>query len=116
MPIVKYFLCVGSLLYVLLFAWNMYLEPPTGKAQATPPPAKLPEVFRPAPAPPIVEAEERSVGETAGPSMGNGRSHHVAKVAPTKKKKQRTQVARPRTAPDRSFAYVPGSPFFFGWR
>lgn len=115
MPIFKYFLCVGSLLSVLLFAWSTYLEPPTSKAQAPPPPTKLPEVFRPTPAPPIVEAEQQAVGEAVAPSLGNGRSRHVAKVAPTKKK-QRTQLARRRTASDRSFAYFPTSPFFFGWR
>ena len=115
MPIFKYFLCVGSLLSVLLFAWGTYLEPPTSKAQATPPTERLPEAFRPTPAPAIVEAEQRSAEETAEPSIRNPRSHHVSKVTPTKKK-QRTQMARPRTAPDRSFAYFPASPFFFGWR
>jgi len=116
MPIFKYFLCVGSLLSVLLFAWSAYLEPPKSKEQEISPPAKLPEVFRPTSAPQVVEAEQLSVGETAVPSMGSGRPHHVAKVARTKKK-QRTQVAeRPRTAPARSFAYFPQRPFFFDWR
>src|SRR5689334_14686060 len=90
MPILKYFLCVGSLLAMLLFGWSAYLEPPTSKEQETSPPAKLPEVFRPTLAPVVVEAEQLSVGETAGPSMSTGRPHHVAKVARTKKK-QRTQ-------------------------
>jgi hypothetical protein len=115
MPIFKYFICVGSLLSVLLFAWSTYLDPPGSKAQTTPPPAKPPEVFRPTPAGPIVEAEQQSVEETFEPSLGNTRSHHVAKAAPTKKK-HRTQMARRRAAPDRSFAYFPTSPFFFGWR
>jgi hypothetical protein len=116
MPIFKYFLCVGSLLSALLFAWSVYLEPPAGDAQATPPPARAPEVFRPTPAPPIVEAEELAVGDP-GPSTVSGRSHRVAKVAPAKKK-QKTQVARRRVPSDRSFAYFPQtpSPFFFGWR
>ena len=116
MPIFKYFLCVGSLLSVLLVAWSAYLEPPASKAQATPPPAKLPEVFRPTSAPPIVEAEQLSVGETAGPSMGSARPHHIAKVARTKKKQRTQVVARPRTAPDRSFAYFPQRSIFFDWR
>src|SRR5206468_3504721 len=115
MPIFRYFLYVGSLLSVLLFAWSVYLEPPARKVQATPPPAKLPELFQPTPAPPIVEAEQQHIGEAAGPSMGNGISHHVAKVAPTKKK-QRTQVARRPSAPDHSFAYFPQRSIFFDWR
>ena len=116
MPVFKYFLCVGSLLSMLLFAWSTYLEPPGSKVQTTPPPAKLPEVFRPTPAPPIVEAEMVVEGIPAL-TMASGRSHHVAKVTPAKKK-QRTQVARRRAPADRSFAYFPQtpSPFFFGWR
>ena len=116
MPIFKYFLCVGSLLSVLLFAWSVYLEPPMSKAQGTPPTAELPEVFRPTSAPPIVEAEQLSAGETVGPPMESGRPHHVTKVARIKKK-QRTNVAtRSRTAPDRSFAYFPQRTFLFDWR
>ena len=117
MPLLKYFLFVGSLLSLLLFAWSVYLEPPTNKAQATPPPLKLPEVFRPTPAPPIVEVQQLAVGGTLVPSRARSRSNQVAKVAPaTQKKKQRIQMARPRAAPNRSFAYFPQSPFFFGWR
>jgi hypothetical protein len=115
MPIFRYFLCVGSLLSVLLFAWSAYLEPPSNKAPETPPPAKSPEVFRPTPAPPIVEAEQLAAEENPVPSTANSRSHHIAKVAPAKKR-QRTHVARTRTHPDRSFAYYPQTPFFFGWR
>lgn len=116
MPVFKYFLYVGSLLSVLLLAWSVYLEPPTDKAQATQPPAKSPEMFRPTPAPPIVEAEQLAVEGTSGPSTWSRRSHyHVAKAA-SAKKKQRTQVARRRAHPDRSFAYFPQTPFFFGWR
>ena len=115
MPIFKYFAYVGSLLSVLLFAWSVYLEPPSNKAQATPPPAKSPEIFRPTPAPPIVEAEQLAVEATSEPRTSGGGSHHVAKFA-SAKKKQRTQVARRRAAPDRSFAYFPQTPFFFGWR
>jgi hypothetical protein len=113
MPIFKYFLYVGSLLSLLLFAWCVYLEPPTSEAQGSPPPPRIPEVFRPTPAPSIVEAEQEPVEGT--PSTSSGRSHHVAKVA-SARKKQRTQVARRRAPPDRSFAYYPQSPFFFGWR
>jgi hypothetical protein len=117
MPLLKYFLFVGSLLSMLLFAWSVYLEPPTNKAQAIPPPIKLPEVFRPTPAPPIVEVRQLAVGGALDPSRASRRSNQVAKVAPaTQKKKQRIQMARPRAAPDRSFAYFPQSPFFFGWR
>ena len=116
MPIFKYFLYVGSLLSVLLLVWSVYLEPPTNKAQATPPPAELPEAFRPTAAPPIVEAEQLAVEENPGPATANARSRHVAKVTPAKKK-QRTQVAaRRRPPPDRSFAYFPQTPFIFGWR
>jgi hypothetical protein len=116
MPIFKYFICVGSLLSALLLAWSVYLEPPTSNAQAIPPPARSPDIFRPTPAPPIAEAEQLAVEGTSEPSTSSGRSHHhLAKVAPAKKK-QRTQVARRRAHPDRSFAYFPQSPFFFGWR
>jgi hypothetical protein len=115
MPIFKFFLYVGSLLSLLLFAWSVYLEPPTDKAQATPPPVKLPEVFRPTPAPPIVEAKRLPVAGT--PPSAKARSSQVAKVVPAKqKKKQRVQMARRPAAPDRSFAYFPQSPFFVGWR
>ena len=115
MPIFKYFLYVGSLLSLLLFAWSVYLEPPSNNAQVTPPPIKLPEVFRPTPAPPIVEAKRLPVAGT--PSTAKAKPTQVAKVVPAKqRKKQRIQVARRPAAPDRSFAYVPQSPFFFGWR
>jgi len=115
MPIFKYFLYVGSLLSLVLFAWSVYLEPPGNRGQAAPPPVKLPEVFRPTPAPPIVEAERLPVAGT--PSRAKARSNQVAKVAPAKQtKKQRMQIARRPAAPGRSFAYFPQSPFFFGWR
>lgn len=118
MPIFKYFLYVGSLLSVLLFAWSVYLEPPGDKAQATPPRVKLPEVFRPTPAPPIVEGKRLRVAEKPGPSAMRGRSNPLVKVAADrKKKKQRVQTAaHPRAVPDRSFAYYPQRPSFFGWR
>jgi len=117
MPIFKYFLYVGSVLSLLLLALSVYLEPPTDKAQAIPPPVKLPEVFRPTPAPPVVEAERLVVVGTLGTSTAKTRSIQVAKAAPAKqRKKQGTQVARRREAPDRTFAYFPQRPFFFYWR
>ena len=116
MPIVKYFLYVGSLLSLLLFAWSAYLQPPTNNAQATPPPATAPEIFRPTAAPPIVEAEQPAVEEAPGPSTANGRSRHAAKVTPAKKKQRTRLAARRRGSPDRSFAYFPQTPSFFGWR
>jgi hypothetical protein len=116
MPIFKYFLCVGSLLSLLLFAWSVYLQPPTSTSQATPPPATLPEIFRPTAAPPIVEAEQLAVEGDLGPSTANGSSRHVAKVTPAKKKQRTRVAARRRESPDRSFAYFPQAPFFFGWR
>src|SRR5262245_48647988 len=112
MPIFKYFLYVGPLLSLLLFAWSVHLEPPTNKAQTTPPPVKLPEVFRPTPAPPIVEVQQLAVGGTLVPSKAHSRSNERAKMARAKQKKPRTQVARRPAAPDRSFAYFPQSPFF----
>ena len=81
MPIFKYFLYVGSLLSLLLFAWCVYLEPPPSEAQGSPPSAGIPEVFRPTPAPPIVEAEQLPVEETLEPTTSSARSRHVAKVA-----------------------------------
>jgi hypothetical protein len=116
MPVFKYFLYVGSLLSLLLFAWSVYLEPPTNNAQATPPPATSPEIFRPTAAPPIVEAEQLAVEENPGPSMADGRSRHVTKVTPAKKKQRTRVAARRRESPDRSFAYFPQTPSFFGWR
>ena len=116
MLVFKYFLYMGSLLSVLLFAWSVYLEPPAAKVQASPPSANSPEVFRPTPAPPIVEAEQQPVGETPELSMANAKSNDSAKIARTKQKKRRTQVARRPAAPDRSFAYFPQRPFFFDWR
>jgi hypothetical protein len=116
MLIFKYFLCVGSLLSVLLFAWSVYLEPPAAKVQASPASADSPEVFRPTPAPPIVEAEQRPIGETPELSAANARSNEGTKIARAKQKKRRTQVARRPVALDRSFAYFPQRPFFFDWR
>src|SRR5215510_3567147 len=107
MPIFKYFLYVGAVLSLLLFALSVYLEPPTNKAQAIRPP-KLPEVFRPTPAPPIVETDRLVVVGTLETSTAKARSTQVAKAAPAKqRKKQGTQVARRREAPDRTFAYFP---------
>lgn len=114
MPLLKYILYVGSALSLLLFAWSVYLEPPAAKVQADPPSVKSPEVFRPTPAPPIVEAEQQPVGETPELSAMNGRSSEAVKIARAKQKKRRTQVARRPAAP--SFAYVPQRPFFFDWR
>jgi hypothetical protein len=121
MPIFRYFLYVGSLLSVLLFAWGAYLEPPTNKAQATPPPARSPEVFRPTPAPPIdpeiaPNVQQLRVGEAPEPATANARSNDGAKIARAKQKKRRTQVARRPATPDRSFAYFPQRQFFFDWR
>jgi len=116
MLIFKYFLYVGSLLSVLLFAWSVYLEPPAAKVQASSPSVKSPDVFRPTPAPPIVEVDQRPVGETPELSTANARSNEGAKIARAKQKKRRTQMARRPAAPDRSFAYFPQRPFFFDWR
>ena len=116
MLLFKYFLYVGSPLSLLLFAWSVYLEPPAAKVQASPPSVKSPDVFRPTPAPPIVEAEQQPVGETPELSMANAKSNDSAKIARTKQKKRRTQVARRPATPDRSFAYFPQRPFFFEWR
>jgi hypothetical protein len=116
MPIFTYFLYVGSLLSALLFAWCVYLEPPTNKAQATPPPARLPEVFRPTPAPPIdPDVQQLHVGESPEPAMANAISNGSAKIARAKQKK-RTQVVRRPATPDRSVAYFPQRSFFFDWR
>jgi hypothetical protein len=116
MPIFKYFLYVGSLLSVLLFAWSAYLEPPGDKAQATPPRVKLPEVFRPTPAPPIVEGKRLRVAEKPKLSTMRGKSNPHEKVAADKKKQRVQTAARPRAVPNRSFAYYPQQPSFFGWR
>jgi hypothetical protein len=115
MPLIKYFLYVGSALSLLLLAWSIYLEPPAAKVQSDRPSAKFPEVYQPTPAPPI-EVQQLRVGQTPEPSAANPRSYAGAKIARTKHKKQATQVARRRVAPDRTFAYFPQRPFFFRWR
>ena len=116
MPLFKYFLYVGSALSLLMFAWSVYLEPPAAKVQADPPSAKVPEVYRPTPPPPIIpDVQQLRVGQMPEPSTANPGSNQGAKIARTKQK-QRTQVARRRVAPDRTFAYFPQRPFFFVWR
>jgi len=115
MPLIKYFLYVGSALSLLLLAWSVYLEPPAAKVQADRPSAKFPEVYRPTPAPPI-EVQQLRVGQTPEPSAANPRSHAGAKIARAKHRKQATQMARRRVAPDRTFAYFPHRTFFFSWR
>ena len=114
MPLIQYFLYVGSALSLLLLGLSVYLEPPGSGVQASPPSVNVPGVFRPTPAPPIVEAKRLRVRGTV--STANARSSQVAKIAPAKQKKQGTQVARRRVAPDRTFAYFPRRPFFFVWR
>src|SRR5262245_23308924 len=115
MPLFKYFLYVGSALSLLFFAWSVYLEPPA--AEVDRPSVKSPGVFRPTPAPPTVpDGEQQRIGQTPAPSSASPRSNERGKIARTKQKKQGTQVARRRGAPDRTFAYFPQRPFFFVWR
>jgi hypothetical protein len=117
MPLLKYFLCVGTLLTLLLYGWGEYLQPPATKARGVPHLASTTEVFRPTPAPPIVEAEQPPSAEATGPAVEFQKPSKTAKVARGKPKKQKVWVARRRAPPQDSFAYAPPRPFsFFDWR
>jgi hypothetical protein len=115
MPVLRYFLYVGTLLLALLYGWSEYLQPAGTKAQAVLPPSNnMALVFRPTPAPPIADPEPLPSAEASVPRIVNEKE--AAKVAPAKPKKRKAQVARRRVAPERSFAYVPTRQYFFGWR
>jgi hypothetical protein len=119
MPLLKYFLCVGTLLTLLLYGWGEYLEPPATKVRGVPHLANTTGVFRPTPAPPIVEAEQPPSAEAPVPAVAVEfqKSTQTAKVARGKPKKQKVWVARRRAPPQDSFAYAPPRPFsFFDWR
>jgi hypothetical protein len=117
MPLLKYFLCVGTLLTLLLYGWGEYLEPPATKARGVPHLANTTEVFRPTPAPPIVEAEQPPSAEASGPAVEIQKPTETAKVARAKPKKQKVWVARRRAPPQDSLAYALPRPFsFFDWR
>jgi len=115
MPLIQYFLYVGSALSLLLLGLSVYLEPPGSGVQASPPSVNVPGVFRPTPAPPIAEGQ-LAAGTMPERSTTHARSNERAKISRAKQKKQGTQVARRRVAPDRTFAYFPRRPFFFVWR
>ena len=117
MLILRYFLIVGPLLTSLVWAWGAYLEPSAPTAPAARVATTTNEVFRPTPAPPLAEQNAVASGPTTTPepepAAVSPRPEKAARVQPRKPKKV---IARPRSAPDNSFAYAPQQPFFFGWR
>jgi hypothetical protein len=115
LPLLKYFLCAGTLLTLLLYGWGEYLKPAATKTREVPHLAHTAEVFRPTPAPPIVEADQQQSTEASGPAVETDKPTKTAKVARAKPKKQKVRVARRH--PQDSFAYVSPRPFsFFDWR
>jgi len=116
MPLLKYFLSIGTLLSLLLYGWSEYLEAPVAKPQAGPA-ANAPEVFRPTSAPPIVETDQPPSAETSSDATVEVQKvTRAAKVQRAKPKEQRVRMARRRATPQDSFAYAPPRPLFFNWR
>jgi hypothetical protein len=115
MPTLKYFLCVGPLLSILLFGWSEYLEPSGTRISVVLQPANTVEAFRPTPAPPIVESESPLSLESLPPSEIQ-KSTKPSKIARAHPRKAKTKVASERERPRDSFAYKPAESFFLSWR
>jgi hypothetical protein len=124
MPIFKYFLWAGPWVSLLLFGWSEYLEPAGSRAQGVPQPPKTVEVFRPTPAPPIVESGP-PLPLQSSPSAEIEKSmkpSKIARVHPHKVKTKVARVPREREMPRDSFAFTPthpftpAQPFFLSWR
>jgi hypothetical protein len=123
MLILKYFLVVGAVLSSLMFAWSAYLKPTRMPDRPAAQVAKTEEVFRPTPAPPLTErpplAEQNAVAAPT-PAMAEREPSTVqpqpVKTARAHPRKPKRTIARPRNAPDNSYAYAPVQPFLFGWR
>ena len=113
MPLLKYFLYVGTLLWLLLYGCSEYLKPSGTKTQADPPPARLTEVLRPAATPSIAQQEQPRSAEASEPPIMNDKFNNAAKAAPAKTPKKRARVTHRRVAPLRTFGDVPRRPFFF---
>jgi hypothetical protein len=111
MPILKYFLWVGPWVSFLLFGWSEYLEPAGSRAEVVLRPAKTVEVFRPSPAPPIVESAPPLPLQSSPPAeiQKPMKPSRIARVHPRKTKVAR--VAREREMPRDSFAFTPAQPF-----
>ena len=118
MPLLKYFLVIGTLLSLLLCAWSEYLTPPEAEIQRTTAPAKTVEVFRPTPAPPITEAERPAFAEASEPPVISGEGKGAHQAASAKPRRSKAQAAHRRAAHRDSFAYayLPRPQLFFGWR
>jgi hypothetical protein len=119
LPLFKYFLCAGTLLTLLLYGWGEYLKPAATKTRGVPDLAHTAEVFRPTPAPPIVEDDQlrstEASGPAAEPAVETDKPTKTAKAARGKPKKQKVRVARRH--PQDSVAYFSPRPFsFFDWR
>src|SRR5437016_4782492 len=115
MPLLKYFIRVGTLLSLFLYGLSEYLAPPHTAARGSLPSAIAVEVFRPTPAPPIVEQAE-TPAEASPTRVETEQLTKTAKVARGKPRKQRVHVVRRGENSRDSFAYAPPRPQFFNWR
>ena len=116
MPLLKYFLSVGTLLSLFLYGLSEYLEPPHTKSRAGLPPANAVEAFRPTPAPPIIEEAEARFEEASLAPVETKQLTKTAKVRRAKPRKQRNQVVQRGENSRDNFAYTPSRPLFFNWR
>jgi hypothetical protein len=116
MPILRYFLIVGSLLSALIFAWASSLKPLSVPERSAAQVAGNAEVFRPTPAPPIEALNSVDIPPPAAEPEPRNVQPASSKVARVHQRKPKKTIARPRNAPDNSLAYAPTAPFFFGWR
>jgi hypothetical protein len=124
MLVLRYFAYVGAALAVLLYGWASYLPPVA--TPKVPAPVTMTVIFRPPPAPPVVETEQHASVGTLVPSVENDKTDKAAAAAPkaetsraathAKPRKRKTQVVHQRVTAQRSFAYVPPRPYFYGWR
>ena len=115
MLVLRYFLYVGVLLFVLLYGWSEYLQPSGTAPQAGMPTAAKAEVFRPTPAPPVAQGEQPPPVPSE-PSVADAMPNEAANSA-VKSRKQKTKSAHRRAA-RRSYAYAPSRrsrPFYWGW-
>jgi hypothetical protein len=118
MPVLKYFLLIGPVLSLLLFAWSAYLGPMQGPVAVTQPGGYV--VFHPTPPPPLAElqptpepattvtprAEVTSIAAPSAPAP--------AKAAQAQRRKPKTRVVRHSQPPTDAFAFAPRS--LFDWR
>jgi hypothetical protein len=118
MPVLKYFLLIGPVLSLLLFAWSAYLGPMGGPITVAQPDGYV--VFRPTPPPPLAELQptpepatiempQVAVASTAAPTASA-----PTKTAQAQRRKAKSRVVRRSQPPIDAFAFAPGG--FFDWR